>query len=154
MTQTARVLDDTTATHRFETRFGEFQAEWKDIISFPDGIPGFEQCRHFALLSSPELAPVQCLHNVEGPAVSFLAVDPRIVLPTFRTGLTDSDRARLGGGDDEQLLWLALLTIEADGSAWVNLRAPIVVNHERMIGFQIVPRNAVYPMRHPLTIKG
>jgi flagellar assembly factor FliW len=151
-TQTARIDDDTT-THQFETRFGTFQAEWKDIITFPDGIPGFEHCRHFALLSSPELAPVYCLHNVEGPATSFLAVDPRIVLPTFRSVLSDADRARLGVAEDADPLWLALLTVEADGSAWVNLRAPIVVNSERMIGYQMVPKNAVYPMRHPLTIK-
>lgn len=153
MTQTARVLDD-RAQHQFQTRFGTFQADWKDIISFPEGIPGFEQCHHFALLSSPELEPVHCLHNVEGPAVSFLAVDPRLVLPTFRNALTDADRTRLGVKDESALLWLALLTVDVDGSASVNLRAPIVINSDRMIGYQIVPRDAVYPMRHPLTIKG
>lgn len=152
MTQTARVLDD-RAQHQFQTRFGTFQAEWKDIISFPEGIPGFEHCHHFALLSSPDLDPVHCLHNVEGPPVSFLAIDPRLVLPTFRSALSDTDRTRLGG-DESTLLWLALLTIDADGSASVNLRAPVVINGQRMIGYQIVPRDAVYPMRHPLTIKG
>jgi flagellar assembly factor FliW len=154
MTQTACVLDDNNTQHEFKTRFGTFRADWKDIISFPEGIPGFEQCRHFALLSSTELDPVHCIHHVEGAPVSFLAVDPRLVLPTFRSALSDSDRTRLGATDDSQLLWLALLTVDADGSAWVNLRAPIVVNSERMVGYQIVPRDAVYPMRHPLTIKG
>jgi flagellar assembly factor FliW len=153
MTQTAQILDH-SGTHQFQTRFGTFQADWKDIIGFPDGLPGFEQCRHFALLSSPELAPVFCLHNVEGPPTSFLAIDPRLALPNYRNALTDADRLRFGVKDDEQLLWLALLTVESNESAWVNLRAPIVVNSERMIGYQIVPRNTVYPMRHPLNIKG
>lgn len=152
MTQTARVLDESTQ-HEFKTRFGTFHAEWKDIVSFPEGIPGFEQCHHFALLSSPDLDPVHCLHNVEGTPVSFLAVDPRLVLPTFRSALTDADRARLGANDESKLLWLALLTVDADGSAWLNLRAPIVINGDRMVGYQIVPRDAVYPMRHPLTFR-
>ena len=49
---------------------------------------------------------------------------------------------------DATLLWLALVTIEVDGTVSVNLRAPVVINPERMIGHQVVPYQCVYPIRH------
>jgi flagellar assembly factor FliW len=34
----------------------------------------------------------------------------------------------------------------------VNLRAPIVVNPARMLGFQVMPHNSLYPLRQPLAL--
>jgi flagellar assembly factor FliW len=122
------------------------------VVAFPDGLPGFEQCRRFVVLSSIETAPVQYMHSVEGPAASFLAIDPRLVLPGYRCDLSDQDRARLGLAPDTVLLWLALITLDAHEEPSVNLRAPVVINPARMIGFQVVPHDSLYPLRHPLRI--
>ena len=135
-----------------DTPFGTFAVDDRSVIEFAEGLPGFEQTRKFVLLSSPELAPLHLLHHVEGPAASFLAVDPRVVLPSYRAVLATSDRARLGAGDDASLLWLALVTMDAGGGPSVNLRAPIVVNPARMLGFQMMPHNNLYPLRHPLAL--
>ncbi len=137
-----------------ETRFGTFDADLRDLVTFPDGIPGFEACRRFVILSSVEMAPVQCLHAVDGPPASFLAIDPRLVLPSYRSVLSQADRLRLGATDDGLLLWLALLTVADDNSASANLRAPIVVNPSRMIGFQVMPHNSLYPLRFSLGQEG
>ena len=61
-------------------------------------------------------------------------------------------RARLGAGDDSALLWLALVTMDAGQGPSVNLRAPIVVNPARMLGFQVMPHESLYPLRHPLAL--
>ena len=49
-------------------------------------------------------------------------------------------------------LWLALVTMDAGQGPSVNLRAPIVVNPARMLGFQDMPHNSLYPLRHPLAL--
>ena len=120
----------------------------RDVVQFPHGLPGFEQCRGFVVLASDSLGPLQCLKAVQGPAASFLVIDPRRVLADYRCELTDNDRRRLGAGADDTLLWLALVTIELDSTITVNLRAPIVINPARMIGCQVVPYHCVYPLRH------
>jgi len=137
---------------QIETAFGTFPVDERSVIEFAEGLPGFEQTRKFVLLSSPELAPLHLLHHVEGPSASFLAVDPRLVLPSYRTVLGAGDRARLGVTDDSSLLWLALVTMEAGQGPSVNLRAPIVVNPARMLGFQVMPHNSLYPLRQPLDL--
>jgi flagellar assembly factor FliW len=120
----------------------------REVVRFPHGLPGFESCRGFVLMTSEALGPLQCLKSVEGPAASFLVIDPRRVLPEYRCALSDVDRTRLGAGADDTLLWVSLGTIELDGTITVNLRAPIVINPAQMVGHQVVPYQCVYPIRH------
>jgi flagellar assembly factor FliW len=140
---------DTDST-RIVTRFGTFDAEPADVLSFPQGLPGFEQNRQFVLLSADDLRPLQCLHAVAGPPASFLAIDPRVVWPRYRCVLREADRAKLGASEETPLVWLGLVAIDEGGAAHVNLRAPVVINPERMLGFQFVPHDTIYPLRHPV----
>ena len=122
----------------------------RDVIRFPDGLPGFETCHGFVLLAAGDGVPVQRLESVEGPEARFLTIDPRCVLATYRFELSDHDRQRLQARPDAPLLWLSMVTLEADGAITVNLRAPVVINPERMIGFQVMPYECLYPLRHVL----
>ncbi|MCL4848067.1 MAG: flagellar assembly protein FliW [Acidobacteria bacterium] len=135
---------------RVSSPFGEYVVDPRDVVAFPSGVPGFETCRRFVLLSSPSFAPMQLLQSVEGPAASFLVIDPRLVLPQFRAVVGHTDLARLGATETTVLLWLSLVSFDSSGQAYANLRAPIVINPERMLGYQVMPHNSLYPMRHPL----
>jgi flagellar assembly factor FliW len=133
------------------TPFGAFTLRAQDVMAFPSGLPGFEAERRFVLLSAPAFEPVQCLQSIDGPSPSFLVVDPRRVLEGYRTRLNQSDLARLGASDDGALLWLAIVTVSDEGM-FANLRAPVVINPARMLGFQLVPSDSLYPLRHPLFV--
>jgi flagellar assembly factor FliW len=121
-----------------------------DIIRFPEGLPGFESCHGFVVLAANDGVPVQRLESIEGPEARFLVIDPRYVLPTYRFELSDHDRMRLQARPDTPLLWLSMVTLEEDGAITVNLRAPVVINPERMVGFQVMPYECLYPLRHVL----
>lgn len=135
---------------RVETAFGSFDVASDQVITFPAGVPGFEECRRFVVLSSRELEPFKCLQSVEGPTASFLAVDPRRAFPEYRCVLSDVDRARLGELDERSLVWLAVVSV-LDDKTQVNLRAPVVINPARMLGYQLMPSNSLYPLRFELT---
>ena len=124
----------------------------RNAVSFPDGIPGFEACRRFVLLSADSLAPLQRIESIEGPPAAFLGIDPRLVMDGYRCGLSDTDMRALGAAAGTTLLWFAIIS-EADGVLYVNLRAPIVINPQRMIGRQVLPDDGLYPIRHALTTK-
>lgn len=166
------------AATRVDTGFGEFTVQPGDVLTFPTGLPGFEACRRFVLLSSEDLAPLQLLHAMDGAAamgsaapgsaaagntapgntapgnmVSFAVIDPRLVLPSYRAVLSTVDCIRLGVQPDAAgtLLWLAIVTPggSPEERPHVNLRAPIVINPQTMVGYQLMPSNSVYPLRHP-----
>ncbi|HVB38999.1 MAG TPA: flagellar assembly protein FliW [Vicinamibacterales bacterium] len=147
-------LDDRDRARRIrvETRFGGFDVDPQDVLLFPDGLPGFEPCRHFLVLSDDSGGLLYCLHAVDGADASFLAVDPRLVLPSYRCDLSTADRQRLRADEHTSLLWLALVTMVGELEGSVNLRAPIVINPAGMIGYQVMPHNTLYPLRHPLKL--
>ena len=138
------------AAESIDTPFGVFPLDRAAAVEFPSGLPGFEQCGRFVLLAPEELGPFSCLHAVEGPPASFLVIDPRLVLSDYRCALGTAELARLGAAETTVLLWLAIVSMGDDGQACVNLRAPIVVSPERMLGYQLMPHNGLYPVRHPL----
>src|SRR3989442_7830836 len=145
------LADMSTNRMRISGESGELDVDRRDIIRFPDGLPGFERSRAFVLLTSEANAPLQYLHAVEGPPASFLAIDPKLVLENYRCELNEADRQRLGADRDEALLWLALVMVEADGAITVNLRAPVGINPPGIVGHQMMPHQCLYPLRHVLT---
>ena len=125
----------------------------QEVVMFPHGLPGFEECRSFVVFTA-DAAPFQWLTAVEGPPASFLAVDPRAILPNYRFSLGRADLARLGATSEGALLWLAIVLVEGDGTVTANLRAPIVINPATMTGYQVMPQDCLYPLRHVVYAPG
>ena len=122
----------------------------QDVVTFVGGLPGFETCRRFVLVAAPALDPFTCVHGVDQPAPSFLAIDPRKVVEGYECSIAPADRARLEARPDQPLVWLALVTLGSD-RATVNLRAPLVISPVTMRGVQVVAADAHHALDHPLT---
>jgi flagellar assembly factor FliW len=122
------------------------------VVSFPDGLPGFEAFRRFVLASADGDGPLRCLQAVDRGGPSFLVIDPLLALKRYRMELSPADRTRLDVRQGDALVWLAIVTVTDDESATVNLRAPIVVNPRVMVGFQLMPHHGLYPIRYPLDV--
>lgn len=134
-----------------DTRFGTFPARAEDVLTVPDGLPGFEACRRYVVVTSAALEPFTCLQGLEGTRPSFLALDPRLVVADYAAPLHAAARRRLDAQVDDPLLWLALVHLgEAAGS--VNLRAPVVINPRRMLGVQLMGDDSRYTTDHRLLL--
>jgi flagellar assembly factor FliW len=121
------------------------------VLEFPSGIPGFESYRRFVLIASADLSPLGCLKAVDSSDVSFLVIDPRLLLISYDLTLSDFERARIGAVADEPLLWLAIVTI-TEKEATANLRAPVVINPAKMIGCQVIRENDQYPVQFAISL--
>ena len=134
-----------------DTRFGSFQVCPEEILTFPAGLPGFESNRRFVLLSSEAIAPLQCLHAVDGELPAFLVIDPNLISAEYRSTFAESALAGVAT-PGVNLVWLALITLCGDNEPpTVNLRAPVIINPEQMIGAQIVSSDRAHLARHALT---
>ena len=131
---------------------GTLEPRVEDVIAFPDGLPGFEACRRFLMISYGDAQSFRCLQGLDASSPAFLTMDPARVLSGYRLILSPSDRRRLQAQEDDALVWLAIVTIGPDQAAVVNLRAPIVINPRLMIGFQVMPYECLYPLRHPVSL--
>lgn len=141
---------DTEGGQPIDTRFGTFTARSRDIVTLADGVPGFESCRRFFLLTSPAIEPLMCLQGLDDTQPAFLAIDPRLVHADYRCALDDLQLHRLGVSPGAPLLWLAIVRVsEVDGST-VNLRAPLVIDPVRMRGVQLLSGHDEYDTTEPL----
>jgi flagellar assembly factor FliW len=120
-----------------------------DVVCLPDGLPGFPHCRRFVIVSSDDLAPLIGLQGLDEDRPSFLAIDPRLVLPAFEARLSAVARDRLDAAAGDPLLWLALVHVERD-RVLVNLQAPVVINPARMLGIQLIDADGPYSTHHEL----
>jgi flagellar assembly factor FliW len=120
------------------------------VVTFAEGLPGFERCRRFVVVASPELQPFTVLQGLGADGPSFVAIDPRQVDPGYEATLDAPTRARLSTDGTSPLLWLAIVAADADGRATANLRAPVVINPGTMQGVQVITVENRYPIDHPL----
>ena len=126
-------------------------AERDAVVTFAEGLPGFETSRRFLLVTSPALQPFTLVKGIGDDAPSFLAIDPQRIEPHFAPALSAADACRLQAQPGQPLLWLALVTADTSGAATVNLRAPLVINAAAMVGIQMIDGDTRYRFDHPLT---
>lgn len=141
------------------TRFGALPIDESRVITFPEGLPGFEGCRRFTLVPHPAseggaASPFEWLQSVDDGALAFLAMDPHLAFPQYapRLPVGELQNLCLDSGDDEKARLLALLTVPQGDPQGVtaNLMAPLVVNRQARLGKQIVVSGEEYSLRHRL----
>lgn len=134
----------------YKTRLGEFDINDDEIITFPGGIPGFENLRKFFIVSLQETAPISWLVSIEDEQVSFPIIDPWIVKEDYEIELSQQEVAELEVEDPSELIIWCIVTIPLGKpqEATVNLKAPIVINVKKAKGIQAILEN--YDMRYPL----
>ena len=70
------------------TRFGQVQISASDIISFPEGILGFNELKRFVLLDDPNDEIFAWLQACDDAGVAFPVLEPEL----FADNLQDAER--------------------------------------------------------------
>lgn len=133
--------------------FGELQVEAEDIITFPSGIPGFEEYTQFALVQPEDSAPFSYLQSIQQGELSFLIVDPFLFFKDYEISLPDSTQEELQilHAADVQL-W-SVVTVSGDNSKLTaNLLAPIVWNTGKQLAKQVILHDSDYQVKHEIII--
>lgn len=140
-------------TPQLETRFGAIALDPARIIAFPHGLLGFAGQRRYILAEIPGAAAAfKLLQSVDAPELSFvvLPLDPSdgpIAGPDLRAA---GEALAIG---ETALAVLAIVTLRSGPERvdfTINLRAPLLIDTGRQVGYQYVLPNDAYPLRHPL----
>jgi flagellar assembly factor FliW len=139
------------------TRFGLLPIDESQVITFPEGLPGFEKCRKFTFVQHPGSdgrSPFQWIQSVEDGSLAFLAVEPHVIFPTYAPRLPKSELDSLyaGGPVSERPKLYSILTVPKGDPEGItaNLLAPVVVNVRERVAKQIVATGEEYGLRHRL----
>jgi len=145
----------------FDTNhFGTVTIDEAQILTFEQGIPGFEDLRRWALFHLEDCSELDWLQAVDEPAVALLLADPdRLfanydvkVEPEELEPLALSEAARYG--DTPPVVMRVVLRRDADSDGFVaNLRAPILFNLENRKGMQLVLNQSFYSAHQRLQVR-
>jgi flagellar assembly factor FliW len=134
-------------------RFGEIEVEECRLITFIKGIPGFEEYKKFVLLPADEKgeSPFFFLQSIEIEEVSFLLLDTFSFFKEYDVKLEGQVLEKLEIEKPEDVIVLTTVTVKGElKDATTNLKAPIVINHNRQLGMQFVLDHKPYMIKQPL----
>lgn len=160
---------------KLNTRFGELEVDPSRIITFPNGIPGFENCTRWTLFhelndkGEPVSGVVIHLQSLDNEKVTLSLTEPNLFGFDFELLLTDEEVATLKVESSQDVLVLTTLSEKAvtaqalaakdvvskiyvptsPEDMYANLSAPILINIKSRIGMQkiLVPGQAKIDFR-------
>jgi flagellar assembly factor FliW len=135
------VLDAAGPVHVASDRFGLLEVPADRVVGFPSGLPGFPDCRRFALVEGNDTGELHWLQSVDRPEVAFLCAVPWAFFPEYAFELPDADAAALeiaGNAGPDLVVLVILTTHPEDRRITANLRAPVVVDVGSRRGRQVV----------------
>lgn len=116
------------------TRFGKIEIAEKELITFPWGIPGFEELKSYVLLEYKN-GPFQWLQSVENPAVAFVVCAPDFLGMAYSA--PDAKKRLINLEHDEDLVVLNIVSFNREqGAIRFHVKSPLLFNVAARIGYQ------------------
>jgi len=123
----------------------------EDVILFEEGLIGFPGAKRFILIETKSLSPFRILKCVDNPRVGFLVLDPRVVVKSYERSIPQESWRSLEVADKSDRLTLVISIIGKNPQeSTANLQAPLLINHRRMLGKQLILTSARYSVTQKL----
>ncbi len=136
------------------TRFGSIDITKEDILTFSEGLLGFNDLERFVLLDDPNDEIFAWLQSCDEPSIAFPVLEPELFEDNFALKLTRSDLQSLKADDEKNLRSFCIITIPEDPSRMTaNLKAPVVVNIDKRVARQCVLQDNKLEIREPIFAK-
>ena len=126
---------------------GSIEIAEDKVIEFPQGLPGFESCKRFALVhDEDESAGLFMLQSLDEPDLVFSLTMPGNLGVNYEFELSDEEVAVLGLSKAEEAVVAVIVRKEVEGEAAspdrtglrANFMAPLVINVDARRGLQKV----------------
>ncbi len=136
------------------TRFGPIEISSDDILTFSEGLLGFNDLEKFVLLDDPNDEIFAWLQSCDESSIAFPVLEPELFEENYTLEMSKSDLQSLQAVDTSQLRSFCIITIPEDPARMTaNLKAPVVVNIEKRIARQCVLQNNKLEIREPIFTK-
>lgn len=136
--------------------FGTHEIDPDSILTFPRGIPGFENCTRYKLFHEDKAQPVvYWLQAIDDPSVAFSVVDPARFGLNYEITLTDEEAGLLQVENAGDVAVMLIAYKPQAGSATganvsANINGPILLNARSRLGMQKV----LVGLEADVTLKG
>lgn len=136
------------------SRFGLVELKSEDVLTFGEGLLGFQDLRQFVLLDDPNDDIFAWLQSCELPSVAFPVLEPELFGHKYNLTLNRTDLEYLKLQATQSPGFLNIITIPDDPTQMTaNIKAPIVINLEQKLARQCVLQDNNLAIKEPIFTK-
>lgn len=136
------------------TRFGQVELNSEDVLTFHEGLLGFQDLRQFVLLDDPNDDIFAWLQSCELPSIAFPVLEPEIFGHKYNVNFNRTDLESLKMQAGQVPAYLNIITIPDDPTQMTaNIKAPIVINLDQKIARQCVLQDNNLAIKEPIFTK-
>lgn len=126
----------------------------EDVLTFNEGLLGFQDLRQFVLLDDPNDDIFVWLQSCELPSIAFPVLEPELFGHKYNATLNRTDLESLKMKPEQVPAFLSIITIPDDPTQMTaNIKAPIVINLEQKIARQCVLQDNHLAIKEPIFTK-
>lgn len=131
------------------SRFGEIEVNEEEIITFSDGLFGFEDIKKYIIFQMEEDNPLMWMQSIEEGSLAFIIIRPFEFNPNYSLQLSDNDVEELGltSPDDSDIFGIVVVP-EDPSKMTANLQGPIVINRILKKGKQVISTSPKHKLKH------
>lgn len=130
---------------------GEVEYNESELISFPEGIFGFEENKNYIIIGEiSKDFPFIWLQSTDDASVVFVLTDPFLFVEDYDFKLSEENLDLLKTDKAENINVYTMVVIPTDSKkTTINLKAPIVINQENRVAIQAI-LDEDYPYKHTI----
>ncbi|MDD6036398.1 MAG: flagellar assembly protein FliW [Lachnospiraceae bacterium] len=132
--------------------FGEVNLDEEKVITFDEGLIGFEDCKRYTILYNNEEGgnnTISWLQSLDVPELALPVISPLSVMADYNPIVEDEVLLPLGELTEENLIILLTLSVPSDITKMsANLKAPLIINADTKKGCQIIAENPDYVIKY------
>jgi len=122
-------------------QFGELEVSEEQIIHFPNGIIGFEDCKKFVIINDEDFEPFRWLISLDKKEFGFPILNPFLIL-----------LAKKLQSEDVPLEVFCVVTLKGENNnVTINLKGPILIDYEKKEGKQIILTSDELSVSYPIS---
>jgi len=123
----------------------------EDIITFDEGLVGFPACKRFVVMENEALTPFRILQCVDNRQVGFLVIDPRTIVRNYNRSIPEDIWNSFGASEaSDRLIFAISILGDVPEESTANLQAPLLINHKKMKGRQMILAGSRFSVTQPL----
>ncbi|MBQ3671861.1 MAG: flagellar assembly protein FliW [Treponema sp.] len=118
------------------------------ILTFPNGIFGFENYHKYALIDA-EYKPLLWLQSLDEQNLAFLLIDPFLIEKNYELDVDDKMLFEIDIESPTDVIVFSIITVPNDGGpATANLQGPIVINKKNNQALQVILSDSKWSTKH------
>ena len=144
-------MSESTQVTFTNIKFGEVTVESTSVLTFPEGLPGFERLKTFGIIQVDDEAPFLRLLAVDEPSVGFVILNPMLTFPEYNPdfGGEDLEGLQIEAAEDLEMYCVVTLS-KVPSEVTANLKGPIAINTRKMLARQMILVDDRYTTKHSL----